>query len=114
MRRRHLLLLGPRSLRDELCQASAPCASSGHTCPSTPCFDEPELNLLLLPSRLPEPKGRTYGELDLLFEQKVPARAFSRTVVDQFSEATPTAPEPTTKAKEDSNIEYEEVVRRQS
>lgn len=26
--------------------------------------------------RLPEPKGRTYGELDLLFEQCVPARRF--------------------------------------
>ncbi len=26
--------------------------------------------------RLPEPKGRTYGELDILFEMKVPARKF--------------------------------------
>ncbi|KAF4422136.1 MFS transporter SP family general alpha glucoside:H+ symporter [Fusarium acutatum] len=34
--------------------------------------------------RLPEPKGRTYGELDLLFEHKVPARKFASTKVDQF------------------------------
>ncbi|KIL93987.1 hypothetical protein FAVG1_02549 [Fusarium avenaceum] len=34
--------------------------------------------------RLPEPKGRTYGELDLLFEHKVPARKFAKTQVDQF------------------------------
>jgi SP family general alpha glucoside:H+ symporter-like MFS transporter len=34
--------------------------------------------------RLPEPKGRTYGELDILFEQKVSARKFSSTVVDPF------------------------------
>ncbi|KAF2202678.1 general alpha-glucoside permease [Delitschia confertaspora ATCC 74209] len=31
--------------------------------------------------RLPEPTGRTYGELDALFEQKVPARKFKSTVV---------------------------------
>jgi SP family general alpha glucoside:H+ symporter-like MFS transporter len=35
--------------------------------------------------RLPEPKGRTYGELDVLFEQRVRARDFSKTAVDQFS-----------------------------
>jgi len=34
--------------------------------------------------RLPEPKGRTYGELDTLFEQKVPARKFASTTVDPF------------------------------
>lgn len=34
--------------------------------------------------RLPEPKGRTYGELDLLFEQKVSARKFSSTQVDPY------------------------------
>lgn len=31
--------------------------------------------------RLPEPKGRTYGELDILFENKVPARKFASTNV---------------------------------
>jgi len=34
--------------------------------------------------RLPEPKGRTYGELDILFEQHVSARKFKHTQVDQF------------------------------
>ncbi|KAF2242559.1 maltose permease MAL61 [Trematosphaeria pertusa] len=34
--------------------------------------------------RLPEPKGRTYGELDILFEQRVPARKFKETVVDDL------------------------------
>lgn len=34
--------------------------------------------------RLPEPKGRTFGELDVLFEQKVPARKFASTEVDPF------------------------------
>jgi SP family general alpha glucoside:H+ symporter-like MFS transporter len=35
--------------------------------------------------RLPEPKGRTYGELDVLFENGVSARKFASTTVDQFS-----------------------------
>lgn len=35
--------------------------------------------------RLPEPKGRTFGELDILFERKVSARNFSKTVIDPFS-----------------------------
>ncbi|TQW01272.1 sugar porter (SP) family MFS transporter [Cordyceps javanica] len=32
--------------------------------------------------RLPEPKGRTFGELDVLFERRVSARKFSAAVVD--------------------------------
>jgi SP family general alpha glucoside:H+ symporter-like MFS transporter len=35
--------------------------------------------------RLPEPKGRTYGEIDILFERRVPAREFRETEVDEFS-----------------------------
>ncbi|ETN39606.1 uncharacterized protein HMPREF1541_05832 [Cyphellophora europaea CBS 101466] len=35
--------------------------------------------------RLPEPKGRTYGELDVLFENRVSARKFRQTKVDQFA-----------------------------
>ncbi|KAK4243715.1 general substrate transporter [Corynascus novoguineensis] len=35
--------------------------------------------------RLPEPKGRTYAELDLLFEQRVPAREFAKTNIDPFA-----------------------------
>jgi SP family general alpha glucoside:H+ symporter-like MFS transporter len=34
--------------------------------------------------RLPEPKGRTYGELDILFERRVPARQFASTVVETY------------------------------
>lgn len=34
--------------------------------------------------RLPEPKGRTYGELDILFERRIPARHFSSTVVESY------------------------------
>lgn len=34
--------------------------------------------------RLPEPKGRTYAELDILFEEKVSARKFGSTVLDIF------------------------------
>ncbi|KAF7965992.1 hypothetical protein HWV62_32702 [Athelia sp. TMB] len=35
--------------------------------------------------RLPETRGRSYGELDLLFEDKVPAWRFKSTKVDQFA-----------------------------
>ena len=38
--------------------------------------------------RLPEPKGRTYGEIDILFERRVPARKFRETEVDEFSVST--------------------------
>ncbi|PFH55372.1 hypothetical protein XA68_18473 [Ophiocordyceps unilateralis] len=34
--------------------------------------------------RLPEPKGRTYGELDVLFEKRVSARKFTSTPVERF------------------------------
>jgi SP family general alpha glucoside:H+ symporter-like MFS transporter len=37
--------------------------------------------------RLPEPHGRTFAELDLLFERKVSARKFASTQVDVFSES---------------------------
>lgn len=36
--------------------------------------------------RLPEPKGRTYSELDILFERKVSARKFKHTRVDPYRE----------------------------
>ncbi|KAI3535254.1 sugar porter family MFS transporter [Colletotrichum abscissum] len=35
--------------------------------------------------RVPEPKGRTYAELDLLFEHKVSARKFAETKIDPYS-----------------------------
>jgi SP family general alpha glucoside:H+ symporter-like MFS transporter len=36
--------------------------------------------------RLPEPRGRSYAELDVLFEKKIPARKFEKTEVDVFHE----------------------------
>lgn len=36
--------------------------------------------------RVPEPRGRTFAELDLLFERKVAARKFEGTEVDVFDE----------------------------
>ncbi|TPX08522.1 uncharacterized protein E0L32_010009 [Thyridium curvatum] len=44
--------------------------------------------------RLPEPKGRTYGELDVLFHHRVSARKFASTRVDQFAEGGNTKVEP--------------------
>ncbi|GAA5821067.1 hypothetical protein JCM11251_001946 [Rhodosporidiobolus azoricus] len=35
--------------------------------------------------RCPEPKGRTYGELDVLFHNRVSARKFHKTAADQFA-----------------------------
>ena len=37
--------------------------------------------------RLPEPKGRTYGELDILFERKINARKFRVTDVSPWAGA---------------------------
>lgn len=39
--------------------------------------------------RLPEPKGRTYGELDILFDRQVPARKFSSTVLEASEVSLP-------------------------
>lgn len=44
------------------------------------------LILLWVLFRLPETKGRSYAELDVLFEQKVPARRFAKTKVAVFEE----------------------------
>ncbi|KAH6660875.1 general substrate transporter [Truncatella angustata] len=38
--------------------------------------------------RLPEPKGRTYAELDMLFEHQVPARQFAKTKIDPYENPT--------------------------
>lgn len=37
--------------------------------------------------RIPEPRGRTFAELDLLFEKRVSARNFANTKVDVFEES---------------------------
>lgn len=34
---------------------------------------------------MPEPKGRTFTELDILFDAKVPARKFKSTAVESFA-----------------------------
>ncbi|KAK9420540.1 putative Major facilitator superfamily (MFS) profile domain-containing protein [Seiridium unicorne] len=36
-------------------------------------------------ARLPEPKGKTYAELDVLFETKTPARKFQEATVDELN-----------------------------
>jgi SP family general alpha glucoside:H+ symporter-like MFS transporter len=41
--------------------------------------------------RVPEPRGRTYAEMDALFEMKVPARKFASTQVHLFHEDAVTA-----------------------
>jgi SP family general alpha glucoside:H+ symporter-like MFS transporter len=38
--------------------------------------------------RLPEPKGRTFGEIDILFEKGVSARKFKKTVVERLDART--------------------------
>ncbi|RYP26240.1 hypothetical protein DL768_011805 [Monosporascus sp. mg162] len=38
--------------------------------------------------RLPETKGRTYAELDILFENRVPARRFAKTRIETLMEGT--------------------------
>lgn len=40
--------------------------------------------------RVPEPRGRTFAELDLLFERKISARKFASTKVDVFDESVET------------------------
>lgn len=37
--------------------------------------------------RVPEPAGRTFAELDILFERKTSARKFKQTRVDAFEES---------------------------
>ncbi|USP80624.1 hypothetical protein yc1106_07898 [Curvularia clavata] len=46
------------------------------------CF----LSIVYTYFRLPEPRGRSFAELDLLFEKKVSARKFATTHVDVFEE----------------------------
>ncbi|KAL8369478.1 hypothetical protein RB595_000004 [Gaeumannomyces hyphopodioides] len=59
--------------------------------------------------RVPEPRGRTYAELDLLFEAKVSARKFKSTVVDMPHQSMDTMEKTPTNASaeksEESRIE---------
>lgn len=47
------------------------------------------LSIIYCYFRLPETKGRTFAQLDLLFEHKVSARNFKTTRVDQFATGEP-------------------------
>lgn len=55
--------------------------------------------------RLPEPQGRSFAELDVLFERGVSARKFASTQVDVFSEEVATNVIDTYKEKDSGNIE---------
>jgi SP family general alpha glucoside:H+ symporter-like MFS transporter len=46
------------------------------------CF----LSIVYVYFRLPEPRGRSFAELDMLFEKRIPARKFASTQVDVFGE----------------------------
>ena len=48
------------------------------------CF----LSIVYTYFRIPEPRGRSFAELDLLFEKKVSARNFAKTEVDVFEAST--------------------------
>ena len=37
---------------------------------------------------MPEPQGRAFAELDLLFEERVSARKFAKTKVDIFADSS--------------------------
>ncbi|KAG5914304.1 hypothetical protein E4U61_005894 [Claviceps capensis] len=59
--------------------------------------------------RLPEPKGRTYGELDILFEHKISARKFQTTAVDRLGAQSDHASE---KEKFNEHVMVERVGRK--
>lgn len=61
--------------------------------------------------RLPEPKGRTYAELDMLFARKVSARKFTSTIVDPFAT---TVTHDTYDEKKGGIVQLEEVASRSS
>ena len=63
--------------------------------------------------RLPEPKGRTYGEIDVLFEKRVPARKFRETVVDEFNEDLLEKTKTTVSTSENekkANVQTQEII----
>jgi SP family general alpha glucoside:H+ symporter-like MFS transporter len=64
---------------------------SSHICPGADARGFPPTGICFLCViytyfRMPEPRGRTFAELDLLFERKVRARDFARAEVDVFDE----------------------------
>lgn len=60
---------------------------------------------------LPETKDRTFAELDVLFENKVSARKFAKTNVDQFSGNTTAIRVDSTDSSSDD--EKRDVIRRE-
>lgn len=58
--------------------------------------------------RLPETKDRTFGEIDLMFDNHVPARKFKYTTVDQFAITSGERSEKDEKALEESVSEKQE------
>ena len=69
------------------------------------CF----LSIVYTYFRIPEPRGRSFAELDLLFEKRVSARKFSSTKVDVFEASTLEGT-----AVFDTYEEKEETARRES
>lgn len=61
------------------------------------CF----LSIIYAYFRLPEPAGRSFAELDLLFEQGVPARKFKTTKVDAFGPSPPSVTDVDSIARQD-------------
>ncbi|KAK3679185.1 hypothetical protein LTR78_000746 [Recurvomyces mirabilis] len=58
--------------------------------------------------RLPEPKGRTYAELDILFDAKVSARKFKTTEVQSFANISETSMDTTYPSeKHDTDVQIE-------
>ena len=60
--------------------------------------------------RLPEPKGRTYGELDILFENKVSARKFAKTDATQFHGDTVRLPSVSESVGRKASYDHKETV----
>lgn len=60
--------------------------------------------------RLPEPKNRTYGEMDVLFERRVSARKFRDTDVSPWSEGNGEARRASEEKGE--NVKHQEVVKK--
>ncbi|KAI1860841.1 uncharacterized protein JN550_011156 [Neoarthrinium moseri] len=59
--------------------------------------------------RLPEPKGRTYAELDALFERRIPARQFARTKIDPYSTSIDEPERSSTDKRPDERVQESSV-----
>ena len=59
---------------------------------------------------MPEPQGRSFAELDLLFERGVSARKFSSTSVDVFEESVDGMTTHADEEKDDATTSHNEKV----